>query len=610
MAPRVSPEYTPYSTVKPEGPRMVAERVDINYPHVQFSNAVGRAMEVAGSGMQSLAGAQGAVARAFDDLGNQLERTGNQLWSRAEGLQELQNENARSKAELEFDKYVATKTAQFENNKGEAATEETYKAYVKDLEDQAKKLGEKLPPTTLKKYTESTMNQIGKRGIAAAGHVASQIRAVTIATSEARVNQWKDDLSKTDDINTTKELIEKIEKEITSIQAPAKGWSREILHEAIRKQVGEGYAGQLKNLARTNPWQAEKILDHPENKGMWDDKQYAALKQHILERQAHLTSRNVANDIQDKDPDGDLEKKLAEGDKRVEDLTKKIPEVKELTRHAIEERHHSHNRIVEERRREAARFATHILDGGGNPDGTRPKNLDQFYADGGDEARRAYENAGKDGQAKIRKQLNRNALGLVDPTPESEDLRLTLEGLKRDNPAKFRDLDLNSLEDLRLSDKKHFENLQKQMREKGIKLEDDPHVGTALSKARANGWIDRNLPKSPAKWEKFQGAFSDAIHAIQKQVGYDKELSDDQIKAITFMLQEKETYIGKKWGVGYNVVKEGDPLYQRGREVPEDVKNEILKAHPGISDNEILERYRRSLIQLEWSKKFAPKYAY
>lgn len=608
MPPKVSPEYTPYATVAPQGPRQVTERVDITFPEVKISDAMGRAMRSAGESIEGVGKAQAWVANAFDNLGTQLEKTGNQLWSRAEGLQELQNENARSKAELEFEKYRATKQAQFSNLKGEAATEGTYKAYVKDLEDQARKLGEKLPPKTLEKYNASTRGEIGRAGVAAAGHVASEIRAVTIATSEARVNQWKDQLSKTDDINETKELIQKIEKEILTTQVPVKGMSKPVADEAIRKHVGEGYIQQLQHLARTNPWQALKILEHPDNKGLWDDKQYTQAKEKILAERDRLTSRNIATRVQESNPDKSLDEKIEEGVKDAKERNPDAPDLPEMVRSAIKERHHTHIDSIERVRRENNRVAISILSGDGNPDGVKPKTPDEFFRDGGEAARKAWDDETL--RPAIKRQLNRNALGLNDPTPESEDIRLAIEGIRKSDPARFRDLDLNQFDDLRLQEKKHFENLQEQLRQKGIKLEDDPHVSAALSKSRANGWIDRKLLASPAKWEKFQGAFSDAIHVIQKQQGYDKPLSDDQIKGIALMLQEPETYIGRKFGFGYNVVKEGEPLYQRSREISEGAKNEILKDHPGISENEILERYRRNMIRLEWQKKFAPKYAY
>lgn len=607
MPPKISPEYTPYLTRSPMGPRDPVEHVRIEFPEVKISNAVGRAMGSAGEGMESVARATNSVAAAMDNLGSQLDKTGNQLWERAQGLQELQNQNALSKAELEFDKYVATKEAQFKNNKGEAATEETYKAYIKDLEDQQRKLRERLPPRTQMQFDKSTLNQIGQRGISAAGHVASEIRGVTIATSEARVNQWKDELSKTTDLNRTKELIEKIEAEVHGTQAPARGWSKPVADEAVRKHVGEGYIGQLKDLSRTDPWQALKILDHPDNKGLWDDKQYLATKTHILQEMTRLGARNIGNDVQSKDPDAPLEKKLAEGDKKAEEEEKrtgqKLPDLKEASRQTIKERHHTHKEAVAEERRKNIETLDAVLDGrGANANGNRPKNVDELYAFGGDAARAAYDRLNDTDKKVVRRQLNRIAMGLTDPTPESENIRQTLKGMAEDDPGAFRELDLNQFEDLRHSDKVALEKVQEKLRKEGIKLEADPRVGRALAIAETEGFLDKRIKDNKTRWHNFRGAFSDAIHTVQKEVGYDKPLTVDQIKEISRIVQSKvieERSIYKfKW------TSESDPLYQRLKEVPKEAQTIMRRENPNITDAEMLERYRRKAFQLEWQKKF------
>jgi len=593
------------------GPRDPTEHVSINFPEVKISDAVGRAMgSVAERGLGALAGAQGAVAHAFDNLGSQMEKTGNQLWERAQGLQELQNQNALSKAELEFDKYVAVKKSQFENNKGEAATEDTYKAYVKDLEDQAKKLGEKLPPRTLEQFNKSTMNQIGRAGIAAAGHVATEIRGVTVKTSEARINQFKDELSKNRDLSRNQEIIERIEKEVHGTLAPTLGWSKTLADEAVRKHVGEGYIGQLLDLSRTDPWQALKILEHPENRGLWDDKQYLAVKGHIMQEMTRIGSRNIGNDVQTKDPDAPLEKKLEEGNKKAEEEEKrtgqKLPDLKEQTRSAIKERHHTHNEAVAEARRRNLQTIDAVLDGrGANGNGNKPKNEDDLYAYGGEEARKAYNSLNETDKKAVRKQLNRIALGLTDPTPESEDIRQTLRGMAEDDPGAFRELDLNKFDDLRHTDKVALEKIQEKLRKEGIKIEADPRVGRALQIARTEGFIDKNLPDNKTKWYHFRGAFSDAIHTVQKEIGYDKHLTVDQIKDVVRMVQSKEEV--ERSLFGYKWKSQTDPMYQRVKEVPPEAQTIIRRDNPGISDSEMLERYRRKAFQTEWREKYSGK---
>lgn len=612
MAAKVTPEYTPYTTVRPMGPRDPVEHVSINYPEVRISDAVGKAMSsVAEHGVGALAGATNAVAHAMDNLGTQLDKTGNQLWERAQGLQELQNQNALSKAELEFDKYVGTKKAQFDNNKGEAATEDTYKAYIKDLEEQQKKLGAKLPPKTSEQFNKSTLNQIGHAGIAAAKHVADETRAVTIGTSEARVNQWKDELSKTTDMNRTKELIDNIEKEVHGTQAPARGWAKPQADEAVRKHVGEGYIGQLKNLARTDPWQALKILDHPENKGLWDDKQYIAAKEHILHEMTRLGARNIGNDVQSKNPDAPLEEKLEEGNKRAADEEKrteqKLPDMEEATRTAIKERHHTHNEAVAEARKRNIQTIDGVLDGRGpNANGNKPKNVDELYAYGGEEARTAYEKLNDSDKKVVNRQLNRIALGLTDPTPESEEARYALNELRDDDPARFRDTDLSKVPDLRLADKKHFESEQQKLRSGAAKLEADPRIAKAWAAAKQAGAIDKSIDPSISKsrYNLFRGVFREAVYAAQKEKGFDKPLTNDEYVEIAHMTQQKMKEPGF-WSrmTGKDLGTTEVPLYKQLEEVPKAYQEKARELDPSVTDEAILSKYRRHRLEAEWEKR-------
>jgi len=604
MAPKA--EYTPYSTVKPVGPREVMEGVQINFPEVRISDAVGRAMGSVGEhGFGALAGAQGAVAHAFDNLGSQLEKTGNQLWERAQGLQELQNQNALSKAELEFDKYVATKKAQFENNKGEAATEDTYKAYVKDLEDQAKKLGQKLPPRTLEQYNKSTRNQIGHAGIAAAGHVASEIRKVTIETSEARVNQFKDELSKNRDLNRNQEIIEKIEKEIYSTQAPTRGWSADVAKEAVRKHVGEGYVAQLLDLARTDPWQALKILEHPDNKGLWDDKQYLAAKTRILAERDHIVSRNIANDVQTTNPDGDVEEKVKEGKERAAKEYPDSPDLPDKTGAAIKERHQTHKTAVHEQRIENNEKVWHVLDGKmAGVDGRKPKNRDQLFAMGGEEARAAYWALPLRDRDKIEEQMRKIALGIEPPSAESEAAKDLMWGMREDDPARFRDIDLNHVDGLRLPDKDKLKKEQQKIKREGINLEADPRIGRALNDAKNAGIIDKKLTDNKTAFTRFKGAFREAVIAAQQQKGFEKPLTEEEHKQLAEMVKSKidlpGAIFGEKW-------KTPTPTYDIVSTVPKAVQDRLKQDIPGISDEAMLSEYRREYLLNKWNDLFKGK---
>jgi len=125
-------DYVPYTTVKPEGPRQVTERVDIRFPEVAFHNSVGQALaQVGEQGFGTLSRATKEVANGFDNLGANFAHTGTELWNRAIGLQDVQNQTTQAKAEIEFDKYVGEKQIAFKQLEGDAANETTFKAHLR-----------------------------------------------------------------------------------------------------------------------------------------------------------------------------------------------------------------------------------------------------------------------------------------------------------------------------------------------------------------------------------------------------------------------------------------------------------------------------------------------
>jgi hypothetical protein len=592
-------EYVPYTTVKPEGPRAVAERVDINYPHVELKNSVSQAVAQTGEGMQTLSRSVREVGGAFDNLGRTFEHVGDQLWQRAQGLQEVQNQTVLTKAEIEYDKYANDKQVAFNQLQGDAASEGAYKAHLTDLEDKRKQMLEKLPNQSVQnRFDKSTASTVGRYGMQAAAHAATETRKSFIASSEARVDQTKDQLSKTTDIKETEELAKRIHDEIFGKQAPAKGWTLEVANEAFKKQLGDAYASQAVRMSREDPTGARKLLEA--NQDFIGKDRYDAAMEHVLSNERNIQSNNIGNKVQEDNPDGTLPEKKAEAKKQAEAISKD-PKLIQAAIDSAEQKHEKHRREVAQQKQVDKETVYSTLYGYNSPHGEVPTTPYELFAYGGEEARRAYERLDPAERRKVDEFLKRSAKGEVPETEFTRNRVRDLEGMMLNEPGRFRDHDIDR-EEIPLSERSRLRREQVKMIKEGIKLEADPKTAHAINVMRsAGGVLPKDLKPGSSKWNTFTGMVREGLIEIGKQRGYDKPISEEEIRTLGKSILEKMPGTGF-WPEKLDWFQKS--VYDQIQEIPPRVKTEMLKDFPEMTDAQLLEKYQRTKIIKEFNKRY------
>lgn len=593
-------EYTPYLTVKPEGPRNVAERVDINYPHVEFRNSVGQALAQTGEGMQTLSRSVREVGGAFDKLGSTFDHVGDQLWQRAQGLQEVQNQTVLTKAEMEYDKYAGEKQVAFNQLQGDAASEQAYKAHLTDLEDKRKTMLEKLPnQSVMQRFDKSTASMVGRMGMQAAEHAAKETRAAFVQSSEARVDQIQDQISKTDSPEDTKELAKRAHDEVFGKQAPAKGWSIDKAAEAFQKILSDAYASQISRISRTDPTTARKMLETPENKALIRGPKYEETMNHILMNERIIQSRNIGNEIQEKNPDAPLEEKIDKAKEKAKEVNPNAPLLVEDAVRSVKQKHDEHNKEVKDaldKRKETVEQALYGFDA---PGGKMPTTREELFA-AGEDVRKAYEGLPEKQQRRIDKVLEQTAKGDIPETPATRARVYDLEEMWSKQQARFRDHDIMS-EQIPISARTKLRQMQLQVIKEGVKLEADPHTDRAINIMRAGGILPKDLKPGSPKWNAFSGMVREALVEQGKRQGFDKPLTEEQYRQIGNEILEKQKgsgWFGSDWGMV--------PRFETAKDVPSDVKKEMQVEFPGISDAAMLEKYRRLKVIQMFNKRNKP----
>jgi len=585
-------DYVPYSTVKPEELRRADEKVQIGFPGVEFHNSIGQAVAGVGRGMETVSHATKLVADSFDNLGANFSKVGETLWNRAIGLQDVQNQTTQTKAEIEYDKYVGEKQIAFNKLQGDAANEGALKAHLKDIEDARTKMLKNLPNEAVKKgFERSTASSIGRVGMQAAEHAAKETRRSYIESSEARVDQLQDQISKETGIKETADKAKKVHDEIFGKQAPAKGWTLDVANNNFRKVLGDAYASQIATIARDDPTLALKMLRTEENKALIPQPKYDGLMEHILGMERVQVSRNIGNKIQDENPDGTLEEKKAKA-KEMADKYPHQPLLADDAVRVVEQRHEAHRREIRQQEERDKETVEQELYGFGNKEGKIPTKVEDLWAN--PETRKAWERLSPKDKNRVAQILARSAKGDYPDTPMARTRMWELQGMHVNDPARFRDLDLLQ-EEIPWTMRTQLRDLQLKVIKEGIKLENDPKTTAAIAKMR--DILPKDItPAHKDKWNTFTGLVREGLKAEYERRGYDKPLSEEEIRTLGKTLLEKMPGTAGWW------FGSDKPLWQTLKEIPEATLDGMRERWPNESVEQLAQRYRRTIIADEYQK--------
>jgi hypothetical protein len=302
--PRV--DYTPVPSVKPQERAPPREQIHIDFPGVRFTDAIGQAMGAVGRGYQTLSEATKGAAHAYDQLGNTLQGVGNEMWQRAVGLQELENETKTSKAMVEFGSYETQQREEVNNLRGDAASSEVLAVKQKEWEAKRNELREKLPPTSRRAFDSESIGVMGRLANHAATHFSSETRKAAAGAANAEVDMAVKEITEAEDMETVKRGIDKIERKYNGTIGPAEGMRPDEIHTNVMAKAERGLAAMITRISESDPTKAKEIFEA--NKSMFITPNLEQQVTHSIEqnrvRQAVRVQvdRNTQDVWNDKDP--------------------------------------------------------------------------------------------------------------------------------------------------------------------------------------------------------------------------------------------------------------------------------------------------------------------
>lgn len=595
MPPKVTGEYTPFTTVRPdqiEGPAV--RPIHENFPEVHMTTAVGEAMASVGRlGYGALSDANKSAAVAFGNLGKEIEGAGDKLFNRAMGLQELENETQTKKASIEYDRYMTEKRLDYDQKVGEAADRGTLKAFMDDAEKQRQKLRATLPQTSKRDFDNHSMATMGRDSIHAATHTSQQIKNVAVGTAEAKVTMTIDNFGKTGDVNDAPRVIEEIRKEIYDTLAPAKGLTQEQADVEFRDKIGRMVGAKATSMSDTDPTTALKFLEA--NKEFMNDKAYEQARNTVWNAQEKRDSRNIADRVQSKNPDGPLEEKREEGKKLAKELNPDNPDLVKTTDDAIVNAHTKHRREQKEEMDRQFDIAKDAAWGYTAPGGKKPTSYEELIVD--PKVKAAYDALGPDEKHRIDEILKVNGKEDYPPTAESNRRFQQLMGMAKP-PAGEEQLQADFLatdlwqEKIPARQRDQLFALQRALRAKP--LSQNPQVTAGMRTMYP--YLPPNLQVTGPARSVFMGAYYTAMQEAQEAKGK-VPLTKDEMKDIGYNILQDVT---EKEGIRAHLpgwLGGTRPLYEKMRETPPfQYREEAKRMYPGITAEKIADKWAKEVL--------------
>jgi hypothetical protein len=410
--------YEPVSEVRPQGPRDPTEHVHIAYPEVQLTGAVGKAMEVAGHMQSAVGHATGFLAQNLDNLGKQFEHAGDEIFNRAVGLQELQNETAAKKAAIEYDTYETQQSVAFSQKQGDAATEDALKAHVADLQKKRDDMANKMAnPSQKRTFDNMTMGSLVSASGKAAAHAAKETRAAANGATDGRIAITADKFAKTDDIQESDRLYQEVYKEFWGTKVPLRGWTKDEANAEWLKVTSHMYSSKITELSHGSPDQAMKMLE--ENKDAITASDYERVYKTVETELRGRNSRNIADRIQQGNPDAPLEDKIERGRKEAERINPKDERLVTETEGRIITQHNIMKKEQAEQKQKNWDTAKDAVYGYNTPTGAKPTTKEDYLAIPG--ARAAFDSLSDTDKDKILEMLVKNSKADYPLTPAARD---------------------------------------------------------------------------------------------------------------------------------------------------------------------------------------------
>lgn len=238
------------------------------------------------------------IGAATQHLGDTVEGAGNELFQRAMSMQDLYNHSVVTDAVTDGMKQVGDVHAKLTAMQGKDAVNYYTDGYQDDLNNVRTSIRDNLPNgMTQKMFDQEMQGVIGRTIFNGAGHAATENKQYAIGAASGRVKESQNAalLNPTDEAGFQQHLQDTIDN--TKAQWQLKGADDDTINAAVQKEVSNTYVNRIQGLAKTQPFQADKILAQAAADGKIDGSDLGRITNVVQSATHSVGARNISSEV-------------------------------------------------------------------------------------------------------------------------------------------------------------------------------------------------------------------------------------------------------------------------------------------------------------------------
>lgn len=201
------------------------------------------------------------VASAVGHIGNSLEGAGNELYSRAIAMQQLNEQANAANAVAEFTTAQGEKFAQYSTLSGKNAVD-GYKPYIDDLNSTREAIGQKLSsPYAQKMYLQESRSIQARSVFSAAAHSGREGKNYAIGSTQSQVDANVNAAALAPQDEESYQASLKKNAELVQHIGDINGWDKQKVENTLQGENSRLTMGRIQGLAKSDVPSAQKLLD-------------------------------------------------------------------------------------------------------------------------------------------------------------------------------------------------------------------------------------------------------------------------------------------------------------------------------------------------------------
>jgi len=201
------------------------------------------------------------VANAVSHLGKAVEGAGNEIYSRAIAMQQINEQANAANAVAEFTTAMGEKYANYTTLSGKAAID-GYKPYIDDLNTTREAIGQKLnSPYAQKVYLQESRSIQARSVFSAAAHSGREGKNYAIGSAQAVVDANNNSVGLAPQDEETYQAALKSNAERITHMGELQGWDPRKTKNQIQIENSTATLQRIQGLAKSDVVGAQKVLD-------------------------------------------------------------------------------------------------------------------------------------------------------------------------------------------------------------------------------------------------------------------------------------------------------------------------------------------------------------